>query len=223
MHQDFLRDEMVDFIDTGFWVVLPLKQVQGLGKDFRLSPVAIKEEINHQPRVIINHTWFGVSDHMVVDFLPSEVMQLGGALSRILWLLHHADPSHSPIYLAKYDISDGFYWMFLKPKDTLKLSVLMPCYEGELQLVAVPLSTTMGWVSSPPTFCMASETVADLVNASLYKNTVPLHCLEDAASVHDCWESPQPFNNGEEMPSPNNHGPQASFSLQADDSIISQP
>ena len=42
------------------------------------------------------------------------------------------------------DLSDGFYWMFLDPAESLKLSVLMPHYEGELQLVAIPLSTTMG-------------------------------------------------------------------------------
>ena len=113
--------------------------------------------------------------------------------------------------------------MFLHPEDTLKLSILMPHYEGELQLIAVPLSTTMGWVSSPPTFCMASKTVADLANASLYKNTVPPHHLEDAASVHNCWESPQPNNIGEELPSPNNHCPPATLSLQADDLIAVQP
>ena len=76
--------------------------------------------------------------------------------------------------------------MFMYPEDTLKLSILMPHCEGKLQLIAVPLSTTMGWVLSPPAFCMASKTVADLENASLYKHTVPLHHLEDAASVHDC-------------------------------------
>ena len=49
--------------------------------------------------------------------------------------------------MAMYDISDGFYQMFLDPKDSLKLSILIPHYEGELQLVAIPLSTMMGWVS----------------------------------------------------------------------------
>ena len=110
----------------------------------------------------------------------------------ILWLLHHANPSHGPVYMAKYDLSDGFYRMFLDPSDALKLSVLMPRYDGEPQLVAVPLSTTMGWVSSPPTFCAASETTADLANASLYKRTLPPHRLEGIASQHDCWASPPP-------------------------------
>ena len=49
LHRDFLRTEMANFIDAGFWVVLPLEQVCGLGKDFRLSPVAVKEEVNRCP------------------------------------------------------------------------------------------------------------------------------------------------------------------------------
>ena len=61
------------------FIVLPLEQVQSLGKDFCLSPVAVKEEVNCRPWVIVDHTWFGVNEHMVVE-LPSEVMQFGGAL-----------------------------------------------------------------------------------------------------------------------------------------------
>ena len=54
----------------------------------------------------------------------------------------------------------------------------------------------MGWVSSLPTFCAASKTVADIANASLFRRTVPLHRLEAAASAHDCWGSPQQPNAG---------------------------
>ena len=119
--------------------------------------------------------------------------------------------------MLKYDFSDGFYQMSLDPADSLKLSILMPCYEGELQLVAIPLSTMMGWVSSPPMFCTASKTVADFANASLYKCTVPPHHLEDAASLHDSWEPSQPIHLGKESSSPNEHGPLATLSPLADD------
>ena len=46
LHWEFLCSEMTDFINAGFWVMLPLDQVCSLGKDFRLLPVAIKEEVN---------------------------------------------------------------------------------------------------------------------------------------------------------------------------------
>ena len=137
----------------------------------------------------MDHTWFGVNDHTMVE-LPPEVMQFGGALSCILWLLQHADPAEGPVYMAKFDISNGFYRIFLDPDNAPKLAVLMPKYEGELQLIAVPLSLTMGWVSSPPTFCAASETAADIANASLFCRTMLPHRLEDTASTHDHWGLP---------------------------------
>ena len=148
-----------------------------------------------QPRVIMDHTWFGINNHTMVQ-LPPKVMQFSGALSCILWLLQHANPDEGPVYMAKFDISDGFYCLFLYPDNAPKLAVLMPKYDREPQLVAVPLSLTMGWVSSPPTFCTASETATDIANASLFCCTVPPHCLEDAASAHDCWGSPQQPNIG---------------------------
>jgi hypothetical protein len=139
--------------------------------------------------VLVDHTWFRVNEHTVTE-LPPEVMQFGGALPRILWLLRHADPDLGPVYLAKFDIADGFYRLFLDPDDATKLAVLMPRYDNEPQLVAIPLSLMMGWVSSPPTFCAASETAADLANAALFRRTVPPHRLETLAAAHDCWESP---------------------------------
>ena len=33
LFREFLRDEMADFIEAGFWVVLPLEQVRSLGRD----------------------------------------------------------------------------------------------------------------------------------------------------------------------------------------------
>ena len=69
--------------------------------------------------------WFGVSEHTITK-LPPEVMQFSGALGHILWLLCHADPGEGPMYMAKFDISDGFFHLFLEPDDALKLAVLMP-------------------------------------------------------------------------------------------------
>ena len=78
---------MVDFIEASFWVVLPLDQVHSLGQDLHLSPLAAKDEgEKRRPHVIVDHTWFGMNNHTVVE-LPPKVMQFGGALSHILWLL----------------------------------------------------------------------------------------------------------------------------------------
>ena len=192
VHRHFLRGEFADFIEAGFWVVLPLKQLRTLpGGDLRLSPMAVKEEFNRRPRVLVDHTWFGVNEHTLPD-LPKEVMQFGGTLPRLLWLLRHANPAKGRVFLSKFDIDNGFYRLFLDADDALKLATLMPKYEGEEQLLAIPLVLTMGWTNSPPTFCAASETVADLANANLFRRTVLPHRLEHLASSHDAWEAPDP-------------------------------
>ena len=99
----------------------------------------------------MDHTWFGVNNHTIPD-LPHEVMQFSGALPRILWLLCHANPSAGPVYLSKYDITNGFYRVFLKADNALRLAITMPSYDNEPPLLAIPLSLTMGWTNSLPTF-----------------------------------------------------------------------
>ena len=116
--------------------------------------------------MLVDHTWFGVNEHTIPD-LPCEVMQFSGVLPWLLWLLQHADSAEGPLFLSKYDLMDGFYCIFLAPDDTLKLAVMMPCYDGETQLAAMPLLLTMGWTKLPPTFSATSETAADLTNAQL--------------------------------------------------------
>ena len=86
LHCDFLHDKYTDFIDAGFWVVLPLDQIQALNKDLCLSPMAVKVEHNCRPRVLVDHTWFGVNEHTIPDLLH-EVMQFSGALPQLLWLI----------------------------------------------------------------------------------------------------------------------------------------
>lgn len=121
----FLHDEMANFIEASFWVMLPLDQVRKLGKDLCLSPLSIKDEGEKcRSRVLVDHTWFGVNKHTMME-LPPKVMQFRGRLPCILWLLHHADPDKGPVFLAKFDVSDGFYHLFLEPDDALKLTVLM--------------------------------------------------------------------------------------------------
>jgi hypothetical protein len=65
---------------------------------------------------------------------------LGHALSRIIHAF--AESEHTPnakIFMAKWDVKDGFW----------------------IKLV-VPTSPQMGWVESPPYFCAASETARDV-------------------------------------------------------------
>jgi hypothetical protein len=182
-HRDFIREEMADFVESGFYAVLPYSAVRHL-PGLRLSPLGIKEERDRRARLVVDHTWFLINQH-TLEWTTKEAMQFGGALYRILAKIYHADPKYGPVYLAKYDIKDGFYRMMIRARDALALTVILPKYDGEEQMVAVPLVLTMGWINSPPTFCAMSETACDIANARLYRRHSPPHRLEHLASTHD--------------------------------------
>ena len=108
-------------------------------------------------------------------------------------LVRHADPRYGPPKENKGDVKDGFYRMQLEPQACPSLAILPPLYEDEEPLVAIPMSTTMGWVQSPATFCTMSETVCDLTNARFKaKLPTPNHRLESLCSAQDdlspSWE-----------------------------------
>ena len=67
-----------------------------------------------------------------------------------------------------------------------KKTVVFPRLSVFQRLVAFPLVLPMGWKNSPPIFCTATETIADLANNSLKINaTVPDHYLSLLASTLD--------------------------------------
>lgn len=179
LHKEFLREEMADCIEKGFWVVLPYDIAREL-PNAAYSPMGVKEERERRPRLVIDHSWFPINSATEPYPFP-EVMQFGGTLTRLLYRVRHSDPRHGPVYMLKLDLADGFYRLQLKPSDAAKLSVILPTYPGEPQLIAIPLVCTMGWQNSPPVFCSASETVADLANATSYRHHVPPHRLEAIA------------------------------------------
>ena len=132
---------------------------------------------------------------MTVPHAPPEAMQFGGALPRLLYLARHQNPKFDLLKGSKHDVKDGFYRMFLNLKDCLRLSLVLPKYEGEDQLTAVPMSCTMGWVQSPPTFCTVSETVCDRANEHSGTASAPDHRLAAQAGAEDDYDrslSPRP-------------------------------
>ncbi|KAI2499365.1 hypothetical protein MHU86_15147 [Fragilaria crotonensis] len=55
------------------------------------------------------------------------------------------------VYLAKIDIADGFYRVWLQADDVLKLGVGLPTHPQGVPLIAFPLALPIGWVESPHT------------------------------------------------------------------------
>ena len=112
-------------------------------------------------------------------------MQFGKALNRILQHVFDANPRYGPVYMSKIDIADGFYRIGIHPEDAIKLAVLFPTRPGDVPLIGIPLTLPMGWVESPPAFCTATETTADLTNAILRQGSLRPHPhrLDDLAET----------------------------------------
>ena len=189
-HGEFLREEFADFIQNKFWTVLPYR----LAKDFRnlqLSPAAVKEERDRRPRVLCDHTYTdGTFEPVNVTTTPHatpEAMQFGRALESLLRLARRAHPKFGPVRLSKHDIKDGFYRMHLRAADCMRLAVVLPRFADEEPLIAIPMSCTMGWVQSPPSFCIMSETTADIANDAFAKSPcrAPPHRLSAEAAALD--------------------------------------
>ena len=94
-------------------------------------------------------------------------MQYGRVLDRLICKIVYADPAVGYVYLLKADLSDGFYSIGLRPEDAPKLGLIFPSGKEEEQMVDIPLTLPMGWKNSPPLFCTATETLADLSNKAL--------------------------------------------------------
>ncbi len=188
-HSTFLRDEMAEFVESKFWAVLPYRVIRHL--PLMLSPAAVKDKRDRKPRLIIDHSWPWLGwpsvNDVTLPHAPPEAMQFGRALERTLYDVRHANPKFGPVRLAKHDLKDGFYRMFFEPQGCLRLAVVLPKYENEEQLIAVPLACTMGWTQSPPTFSTMSETTCDLANQAIRSGLQPQspHRLEDMASKMD--------------------------------------
>ena len=57
----FLRTEMRDFVEKGFWIVLPLEDAVGLN-GLRLSPAGLVPQRDRRDRIVIDYTWSGVNE-----------------------------------------------------------------------------------------------------------------------------------------------------------------
>jgi hypothetical protein len=208
-HEVFLRVEMSAMVSKGFWIVLPYSQVRSL-PGLRLSPMGVVPQRDRRPRTIVDYT-FSYVNADTASLAPRESMQFGHALHRILRKIRFAKPQHGPVYLLKVDIADGFYRVYVAPRDVPKLGVAFPHQDGEEPLVAFPLALPMGWTSSPPYFSAFTETIVDVANTSLAANSDPLpHRLDNAAATRPplLTDARTVFFEGQHpVPKPRSHRP----------------
>jgi hypothetical protein len=164
-HATFLLEDMYNYVRAGYWLVLPYHALRGHPK-LKIAPAGVVPQRERRPRPIMDYTYNGVNSKSV-PLAPTDAMQFGGALQRILQHLAYANPTYGPPLMAKLDLSDGYYRIPLSAHAALELAVILPPDKNSGPLLGVPLSLPMGWSLSPPYFCLFTETVADLANTAL--------------------------------------------------------
>ena len=164
-HLKFLQEEFVDMINKKQWVILPYHVAKDL-PGLRLSPPGVVPQRERWPCWICDYSYYQINDE-TVDLFFKESMQFGHALGRILREILLSNPAFGPVNLIKINIADGFYRLDVNPGDIPKLVVIFPTLPGQPRMVALPLVLPMGWKNSPPVFCTATETAADLANQKL--------------------------------------------------------
>jgi hypothetical protein len=190
----FLRQGFAAMIKKGHWTVLPARLVHHMRK-LRISPIGIVPQRYRRPRTIVDYLFFDVNDD-TSPWDPSEAMQFGRAMHRLLRMILEAHPRFGPVYISKVDIADGFYRVWLLPSNIPTLGVALLATDNEEPMIGFPLALPMGWVNSPPYFTAATETITDLANAALANDTkFPPHRLDsisesDPDSVVDYQDPP---------------------------------
>ena len=118
--------------------MLPYHEVRDL-PGLRKSPLGVVPQRDRRPRLIVDYTFSNVNEE-TVPLAPREAMQFGKALQRVIAKIVGADARYGSVHMAKIDIADGFYRIWVRAEDVPKLGVALPPVPGQPPLVAFPLA-----------------------------------------------------------------------------------
>ena len=163
LRAEFLRGDILDQVNKGHLLVLPLSAVRDL-PDLWITPAACIPQEDRRDRPIYDYTYSGLNQ-AVIPSAPPEAMQLGRALPRLLRRIVRANPRLGPVLMSKTDLSDAYMRVWINIPDVAKLAFAIPPAPGDTEpLIGFHLSCPMGYVESAPFFCATTETVADFAN-----------------------------------------------------------
>ena len=155
----------------------------------KISPVAAIPHKSKAFRTILDLSFrlrlkeggvlLAVNDTSTKTAPKGAIDQIGHALKRIIHAFAEAE-EEDKIFMAKWDIKDGFWRLQCREGEEWNFAYVLPRQAGKPAQLVVPTSLQMGWIESPPYFCVASETAGD-VAAQYIEATVgelPVHKLE---------------------------------------------
>jgi hypothetical protein len=209
LHVDLMRQEFVEMVLAGQWLVLLYSMVRDL-PNLHLLPTGAVPQRDRRLRPIVDYSYSGINK-ATISHAPDSI-QFGNAFYRFLHRLQLADTCNGPIFLSKTHISDAFMRVWIALSIIPSLGALLPTHMGEEPLVAFPLILPMGWMDSPNYLCALSETAADLANSHFSAGhlTTARHPLANLANTKRPAEPSPPLPAvAMSLPPPNtrSHGP----------------
>ncbi len=138
--------------------------------------------------IVDGTTWPSVNETTDRDAAPLHSMtQLGQVLPRIIYALGTLPLDKGPVLMMKADIKDGFWRLAVPPHQAHNFAYVLPQLPGDddtdVQIV-IPSALQMGWTSSPPLFCAATETARDVAEQLRLRPHLLPHPLEDKTINH---------------------------------------
>ena len=188
-----LREETLEKVAQGFARLIPWTDLRKcLPRKLKLSPIAAIPHKSRAYRMILDlsfaftvnsTTWPSVNESTDRHAAPLQAMtQLGKVLPRLVYALATLPKEKGPVLMMKADIKDGFWRIAVPPEEEYNFAYVLPQLDPnqpeDIQIV-IPSALQMGWTSSPPIFCAATETARDVAEQLRQQPTLPHHPLED--------------------------------------------
>ena len=147
-------------------------------KELKISPISMIPHKSRKYRTILDLSFSlrlkdgsripSVNENTIKSAPAGAIDQLGYSLGRVI----HAFASTTPdekVFMAKWDVKDGFWRLDCAEGEEWNFAYVLPRHGGTSTTLVVPNSLQMGWIESPPYFCVASETARDV--AQTYMET----------------------------------------------------
>ena len=200
---DQFRREALEKQERGLVEILDWDGPNGLKhnppKNMKTSPLSAVVHKSRGWRAILDLSW--VLKHADETVTPAvnetttklapkgSIDQLGHVLQRLIYAMATA-PDGKNVYMAKWDVKDGFWQMVNKLGAEWSFCYVLPEHDGKPRQIVKPLSLQMGGIDSPPFFGVASETGRDVmqVYAQSPLGVLPEHKFEHYTTSHPDFE-----------------------------------